>query len=106
MQWSTQGMPAEIGDYGLIGDCETAALVSRDGSIDWLCWPRFDSEACFARLLGDEGHGFWRIRPEGRFGCQRHYRPGTLVLETVFETDEASVALIDFMAPRNDASDV
>jgi GH15 family glucan-1,4-alpha-glucosidase len=61
-------MPAKIEDYALIGDCETAALVTRDGSIDWLCFPRFDSPACFAALLGTEEHGRWRIRPAGRIG--------------------------------------
>jgi len=95
-----------IADYGLIGDGESAALVRRDGSIDWLCWPRFDSDACFARLLGDEANGFWRIRPQDRFGCQRAYRPRTLVLETLFETSEASAALIDFMSPHNGGSHI
>jgi GH15 family glucan-1,4-alpha-glucosidase len=104
---SSQGSgPGAIADYGLIGDCGAAALVGADGSIDWLCWPRFDSEACFARLLGDESHGFWRIRPDEPFERQRRYRPGTLVLETLFETADASVALIDFMPPREHASHV
>ena len=98
-------MTAPIESYGMIGDCQTAALVGKDGSIDWLCWPRFDSEACFARLLGDESHGFWRIRPDAPSEPQRRYRPGTLVLETIFETADGSVALIDFMPPRiGDAS--
>ena len=90
---------APIEDYALIGDCKTAALVSRDGSIDWLCWPRFDSAACFAALLGTPEHGTLAHRP-GRPGTRRsaaRYRDGTLVLETVFETADGEVALIDFM---------
>jgi GH15 family glucan-1,4-alpha-glucosidase len=97
---------SQIADYSLIGDCETAALVDRNGSIDWLCWPRFDSDACFAALLGDETNGAWRISPQSEFKSHRRYLPGTLILETVFETDEGSVALIDFMPPRSDASHI
>ncbi len=96
-----------IEDYALIGDCETAALVSRDGSIDWLCWPRFDSEACFAALLGTREHGHLRIRarhPEAR--VTRRYRPNTLILETRFETPEGVATLIDFMPPRGRHSNV
>jgi hypothetical protein len=93
----------EIADHALIGDCETAALVDRNGTIDWLCWPRFDSDACFAALLGDRSHGFWRLAPAGAFTVSRRYRPGTLILETVFETQEGRVAVIDFM-PRRDAA--
>jgi GH15 family glucan-1,4-alpha-glucosidase len=96
----------QIADYALIGDCETAALVGRDGSIDWLCWPRFDSDACFAGLLGDDSNGCWRLAPAGDFRATRQYRPGTLVLETLFETDDGAVALIDFMPPRAEASHV
>ena len=95
---------SQIADYGLIGDCETAALIDRNGSIDWLCWPRFDSDACFAALLGDESNGAWKIAPAGEFTASRKYRDGTLVLETVFETSEGAVALIDFMPPRGDDS--
>jgi len=74
-------------DYALIGDTQTAALVGRDGSIDWLCFPRFDSGACFAALLGDEHHGRWRIAPTGTIRrVERRYRADTLVLETVFHT--------------------
>ncbi len=92
------GAPAAIEDYALIGDCVSAALVSRAGSIDWLCWPRFDSPACFAALLGTPAHGRWLIRPQSAAGrVQRFYHPGTLVLETVFHTAEGSVAVIDFM---------
>jgi GH15 family glucan-1,4-alpha-glucosidase len=90
-----------IEDYALIGDCETAALVSRDGSIDWLCWPRFDSEACFAALLGSHAHGHWRIGPRHpEAQVSRRYRPNTLILETGFETPEGAATLIDFMPPR------
>src|SRR5271169_1698751 len=80
-------MTAPIEDYGLIGDGETAALVSRDGSIDWLCWPRFDSGACFAALLGDAGNGRWRVAPKSENPrITRRYRKDTLILETEFQT--------------------
>ena len=94
-------MPSNIEDYALIGDCQTGALVARDGSIDWLCFPRFDSAACFAALLGTPEHGRWQLVPaaEGR-RVRRRYRPGTLILETVYETDAGTVRLIDFMQPR------
>ncbi len=91
------GFAPPIEDYALIGDCRSAALVSRDGSIDWLCWPRFDSAACFAALLGRAEHGRWRIAATGDVTISRFYRPDTLVLETVFDTPEGSVALSDFM---------
>src|SRR5918992_683519 len=90
-------MSTPLEDYALIGDCETAALVSRAGSIDWLCWPRFDSPACFAALLGRPEHGHWRISPTQKFAARRRYRPDTLILETDFENDEGAVTLIDFM---------
>src|SRR5262245_10170875 len=91
-----------IEDYALIGDCETAALVSRDGSIDWLCWPRFDSDACFAALLGDRENGCWSLRPVGDItSSQRSYRHDTLILETRFTTPSGSVVVIDFMPPRD-----
>ena len=94
-------MPSRIEDYALIGDCESAALVSRDGSIDWLCWPRFDSDACFAALLGTREHGRFRIAPQGEVTrVTRRYRPGTLILETCFETADGAVTLIDFMPIR------
>ncbi|MGQ0547334.1 MAG: glycoside hydrolase family 15 protein, partial [Betaproteobacteria bacterium] len=97
----------KIEDYALIGDCETAALVGRDGSIDWLCWPRFDSAACFAALLGTREHGRWKLSPQGRTSAiRRAYRSKTLVLETEFETAEGTVALIDFMPVRDGASDL
>jgi GH15 family glucan-1,4-alpha-glucosidase len=100
-------VPLRIEDYALIGDCETAALVGRDGSIDWLCWPRFDSGACFAALLGGPEHGRWLVAPRDPVvGTSRRYRPGTLVLETDFETAEGAVTLIDFMPLRGQASDI
>jgi len=100
-------VPLAIEDYGLIGDCETAALVGRDGSIDWLCWPAFDSEACFAALLGVERNGRWLIAPVGEIKqSSRRYWDNTLILETLFETESGMVALIDFMPPRGKASDV
>ena len=86
-----------IAEYGLIGDCRSAALVSRAGSIDWLCWPRFDSPSCFAALLGGHDHGRWLIAPKASATVRRAYRDGTMVLETVFATSEGEVALIDFM---------
>lgn len=96
-----------IEDYALIGDCETAALVGKDGSIDWLCWPRFDSEACFAALLGTPEHGRWLIAPTCATNrVQRQYRPSTLILETVFESDQGIVTLTDFMPIRDDGSDL
>ena len=95
--------PLRIEDYALIGDCLSAALVGRNGSIDWLCWPHFDSDACFAALLGTPSNGRWLIAPtDADARVTRSYRGETLVLETVFETDEGSVAVIDFM-PANPA---
>jgi GH15 family glucan-1,4-alpha-glucosidase len=101
-------MPMRIEDYALIGDCETAALVGRDGSIDWLCWPRFDADACFAALLGTPEHGRWRIAPHDPAAqVSRRYRPGTLILETRFECADGAVTLIDFMpVTRGSCSDV
>jgi GH15 family glucan-1,4-alpha-glucosidase len=100
-------LPCRIEDYGLIGDCQTAALVGRDGSIDWLCWPAFDSDACFAALLGTDKNGRWLIAPrEDVTKTSRRYWDNTLILETRFETAEGTVALIDFMPPRGKASDV
>src|SRR5215470_12498071 len=100
-------MPSRIADYALIGDLGTAALVGRDGSIDWLCWPRFDSDACFAALLGTSEHGRWLIAPRGEASAvTRRYRPGTLILETRFETADGAVTLVDFMPPREGASSV
>src|SRR5918996_2174394 len=100
-------MPSVIEDYALIGDCETAALVGRDGSIDWLCWPRFDSAACFAALLGRPEHGRWKVSPvQGDVQVHRRYRPDTLILETEFETADGAVTLIDFMPVREWESDL
>src|ERR1700745_3409034 len=94
-------MSASIEDYGIIGNCETVALVGRDGSIDWLCWPRFDSDACFAALLGDKENGRFKIAPEGKIKrIARRYRPDTLILETHFTTDDGEVTLLDFMPIR------
>jgi GH15 family glucan-1,4-alpha-glucosidase len=100
-------MSRKIEDYALIGDCETAALVARDGSIDWLCWPRFDGGACFAALLGGPEHGRWLIAPvDAGARITRRYRNDTLILETDFATGDGAVRLIDFMPPRGKASDV
>ena len=97
----------KIEDYALIGDCQTAALVGRDGSIDWLCFPRFDSGACFAALLGDKSNGRWIIAPAGKVtGSRRRYRGDTLVLETEFETAEGAVRVIDFMPIRSETPDI
>ena len=98
---------ARIEDYALIGDCETAALVSREGSIDWLCLPTFSSGACFAALLGTEENGFWRIRPVGDLvEVRRRYQPGTMIVETTFVTKQGEVCLTDFMPPRGKHPDV
>ena len=100
-------MTCRIEDYGLIGDLQTVALVSRLGSIDWLCFPRFDSGAIFASLLGDEENGQWTMRPAEDFHSPgRRYRGDTLVLETDLETSSGAVRLIDFMPPRGEAPDV
>jgi GH15 family glucan-1,4-alpha-glucosidase len=100
-------LSCKIEDYGLIGDCATAALVGRNGSIDWLCWPAFDSDACFASLLGTREHGRWQIAPaEEITKASRRYWDNTLILETRFETADGAVAVIDFMPPRGHASDV
>src|SRR5215475_6478206 len=98
-------MASSIEDYALIGDCETAALVSRDGSVEWLCWPRFDSAACFAALLGRPDNGRWVLAPRGDVKrTTRRYRGDSLVLETEFETTKGTVKLIDFMPLRGKAS--
>ncbi|MFI2302305.1 glycoside hydrolase family 15 protein [Actinacidiphila glaucinigra] len=103
-------MAALIEDYAIIGDLQTVALVSKSGSIDWLCLPRFDSSACFAALLGDEDNGNWRIAPaaawHGEPCTQRSYRDGTLVLESVWETRDGTAKVIDFMPQRDRAPDV
>jgi GH15 family glucan-1,4-alpha-glucosidase len=95
-------MPSRIEDYALVGDCETAALVARDGSVDWLCFPRFDSGGCFAALLGTPEHGRWQITPAGDVkSVRRRYREGTLVLETDFVTEAGTARLIDCMPGRD-----
>jgi GH15 family glucan-1,4-alpha-glucosidase len=100
-------MALRIEDYALIGDTQTAALVGRDGSIDWLCLPRFDSPACFAALLGDESHGRWLIAPAGDVRrTERRYRQGTLVLETDFHVDGGVLQVVDSMPIRDEAPDV
>jgi GH15 family glucan-1,4-alpha-glucosidase len=100
-------MASKIEDYALIGDCETAALVDCNGSIDWLCWPDFSSSACFAALLGTEKNGYWKICPVGdEWTTTRRYREHTLILETTFESAKGAVRLIDFMPVRGKNSDV
>ena len=100
-------MAARIEDYAMIGDCQTAALVSREGSIDWLCLPRFDSGACFAALLGTPEHGRWVLGPAERVvRTQRRYREGTLVLETDYETAGGAVTIVDCMPLRNGLPDL
>ena len=100
-------MSSHIEDYALIGDCEAAALVARNGSLDWLCWPRFDSDACFAALLGSDDHGHWLIAPrDDGASITRRYRPNTLILETRFECNEGAVTLVDFMPMRGTHSSV
>lgn len=94
-------------DYALIGDCETAALVGRNGSVDWLCWPHFASEACFANLLGTEENGFWRLAPQNKvIKISRRYIGHTLILETTYETRRGAVQVLDFMPPRGDNSQI
>ncbi|MFJ2398926.1 glycoside hydrolase family 15 protein [Streptomyces sp. NPDC087843] len=100
-------MHPRIEDYALIGDEQTAALVGRDGSIDWLCVPRFDSAACFAAMLGDENNGNWRIAPKGKGPCtRREYRRDSLVLDSEWETDDGAVRVTDFMPQRDKAPDL
>ncbi len=106
-------MASLIEDYALIGDMQTAALVGRDGSVDWLCLPRFDSDACFAALLGDEHNGSWRVCPtvsEGpvdrRGEVSRRYQGDSLILETTWHTMSGTVRVLDFMPPRDHATPV
>ena len=100
-------MPQPIENYAMIGDCHTAALVGRDGSIDWLCFPRFDSGACFAGLLGGPEHGRWLLAPSAEVtGVRRRYRQGTLILETEFDTAEGAIRVIDFMSFSGERQDV
>jgi GH15 family glucan-1,4-alpha-glucosidase len=99
-------MPSRIEDYALIGNCESAAMVGRNGSIDWLALPRFDSAACFAALLGGPENGRWQIAPTAKSQITRHYREGTLLLETRFETADGAATLIDGMGRRDGCADV
>jgi GH15 family glucan-1,4-alpha-glucosidase len=100
-------MSLPIEDYALIGDCQTVSLVGKDGSIDWLCLPRFDSGACFAALLGTVDNGRWQLAPAGPvLETRRKYQGDTLVLETEFVTPSGTVALIDFMPIRDKIPDV
>jgi GH15 family glucan-1,4-alpha-glucosidase len=100
-------MTRRIEDYGMVGDLQTAALVGRDGAVDWMCLPRFDSPACFAALLGDERHGSWKLGPEGAGDCtRRRYRDGTLILETEWDLPEGRVRVIDLMPPRSEQADL
>jgi GH15 family glucan-1,4-alpha-glucosidase len=102
----SDSMSTPIEDYALIGDCKSAALVSRGGSIDWLCWPRFDSDACFAALLGTTEHGRWLVAPREQARITRRYRPDTLILETQFETADGAATLVDFMPFRDEHSEI
>ena len=100
-------MVGRIEDYGLIGDLQTAALVGRDGSIDWLCLPRFDSPSCFAALLDEDRAGRWLLAPADGGPCtRRRYRGDSLVLETEWETPDGTVRVVDLMPPRGEAPDV
>ncbi len=95
-----QEKQARIEDYAMIGDCRTAAIIGRDGSIDWLCLPRFDADACFAALLGERGNGRWLLAPAARYTTRRRYLGESLILETTFETSTGKARLIDFMPPN------
>src|SRR5207302_4444457 len=99
-------MPGLIEDYAIIGNCESAALVGRNGSIDWLALPPFDSAACFAALLGDAENGRWQIAPKGEAQSTRRYRGGSLILETRFETPDGAVTLVDCMGRRDGCADL
>ena len=99
-------MTAPLEDYALIGDRQTASLVCRNGSIDWLCWPRFDSDACFAALLGRSDNGRWLIAPEQPAQIVRRYQTDTMILETDHEAEDWAVRVIDFMPPQQGQSAV
>src|SRR5690349_7857562 len=100
-------MAANLEDYALIGDCQTVALVGRDGSIDWLCWPRFDSGACFAALLGTLANGRWLLgEDDPKARLSRRYLHATVILQTEIETSDGAATVIDFMPPRGRNSDV
>ncbi|GLZ02128.1 hypothetical protein Acsp02_93790 [Actinoplanes sp. NBRC 103695] len=103
----TAGVVSNIEDYALVGDLHTAALIGRDGSVDWLCLPRFDSPACFAALLGDAGNGRWRIAPASAdTATRRRYTDDTLILEAEWDTPDGTVRVTDFMPPRGQAADI
>jgi GH15 family glucan-1,4-alpha-glucosidase len=95
-------MSRRVEDYAFLADLETAALVDRRGSIDWCCFPRFDSDACFAALLGGPEHGRWRLGPIAQGEATRRYRPGSLVLETEWKTADGRIRVIDLMPPRGE----
>src|SRR5207245_6415756 len=98
---------AKIEDYAFLSDTQTGALVSRDGCVDWLCFPRFDSGACFAALLGTRDNGCWRFWPKEKIDkTHRRYRGHTLILETEIQTEGGAVRLIDFMPPRGENHDI
>src|SRR5258708_8448123 len=100
-------MTSKIEDYAIIGDCETGALISRGGSIDWLCWPRFDCGACFAALLGTPENGRWLLAPaDASARSTRRYRGDTLILETDWETSDGAVQVVDFMPLRGSNADL
>ncbi|MBV8400961.1 MAG: glycoside hydrolase family 15 protein, partial [Acetobacteraceae bacterium] len=100
-------MPGLIESYAVIGNCETAALVGRDGSIDWLGLPRFDSAACFAALLGGPENGRWQIAPSSApLQVTRRYQQGSLILETEFETADGRILLVDYMGRRDAGTDL
>ena len=100
-------MPSRIEEYAMVGDLQTAAIIGADGSADWLCFPRFDSPACFAALLGEDANGHWRIAPATGGRCtRRRYRPDTLVLETEWETPDGAVRVVDCIPPRGVAPDL
>jgi GH15 family glucan-1,4-alpha-glucosidase len=100
-------MSLRIEDYAMIGDCRSAALIGRDGSIDWLCWPRFDSPACFAALLGKPENGRWLIAPTSVSpNVSRRYLADTLILETEFQTETGTATVVDFMPATEDEADL
>jgi GH15 family glucan-1,4-alpha-glucosidase len=100
-------VPSLIEEYALLGNCRGSALVSKDGSLDWLCLPRFDSAACCAALLGTDEHGCWKLAPlEPVRSVQRRYRQGTLILESEVRTDSGMVRIIEFMAPQTDTAEI
>ncbi len=103
----TKTPSAPIEDYAFLSDTQSGALISRNGSVDWLCLPRFDSGACFAALLGSEENGCWRFTPKGKIKrCARRYRGDTMILETEVETAEGRLRFIDFMPPRGTNPDL